>query len=266
MYKKWNLFIILTLLLGLVFTSPAQIVKAVTPDLTIEPYDLLDWEITVNFQLLLIARYSGGSECTGCLWYTTLGDLPEGVHLNADTGELLGAPTTVGTYNFTVVVDDRKGMIGSQAYTWNITQVSTIVDVGTSTTYAGNTSPTTLGATARHPNPYYSPQPTGKISFSVDGVPVPGCSGANALSTNSWGQAYCTSYVPPAGLTAGAYDIQADFTPDAASSVTYMSGTGTGSLQVNPQQAIVSGRVFLMITRMPCMMKVNLPRGTGMFS
>ena len=64
MYKKWNLFIILTLLLGLVFTSPAQIVKAVTPDLTIEPYDLLDWEITVNFQLLLIARYSGGSECT----------------------------------------------------------------------------------------------------------------------------------------------------------------------------------------------------------
>ena len=65
----------------------------------------------------------------------------------------------------------------------------------------------------------------------------------DALSTNSWGQAYCTSYVPPTGFAA-AYDILADFTPDVASSAPYMSGSGTGTLQVSPQQAIVSGRVF----------------------
>jgi hypothetical protein len=127
MYKKWNVFIILVLLFGLVFTGPKQTVLAATADLTIEPSSLPDWEMTVNFQLLLIARYVGGGECsTECLWYTTLGSLPEGVSLNSETGELRGAPKTAGTYTFTVVVDDREGMIGSQEYSWNITQVKTI--------------------------------------------------------------------------------------------------------------------------------------------
>jgi hypothetical protein len=244
MYKKWNLFIILTLLFGLVFTGPKQTVVAATPDLTIEPYDLPDWEMTVNFQLQLVAMYAGGGECTGCLWYTTQGDLPEGVFLNTETGELLGAPTTVGTYNFTIVVEDGNGLEGRQDYFWNITQVKTIVKVGDSSTYVGNTTPTSLSASAQRPNSYYSPQPTGIISFSVNGVPVPGCSGKDAKTTNNEGAANCTSYLPT-GLTAGAYDIQADFTPNAASSSTYMSGTGIGTLQVNPRQAIVSGRVFL---------------------
>lgn len=211
--------------------------------LTINPSTLPDVSLSTYFQLLLIARYPGGSECTNCLWLTE-GNLPEGIGLNAETGELRGTPTLLGTYNFTVVVEDGNGARGSQAFTWNVTLVKPIVDVGTSTTYVSATSPTTLGATARHPNPYYSPQPTGKMSFAVNGVPVPGCSGTEALSTNMWGQAYCTSYLPT-GLTAGSYQIQAEFTPDATSSGLYLTGTGTGTLQVNPPQAVVSGRVFL---------------------
>ncbi len=245
MKTKWNWIVILAMLFGLVFTGPKQTALAATANLTIEPSALPDAMITVNFQLLLIARYAGGGECSNCTWYTTSGELPEGVHINGDTGELLGVPQAVGTYTFTVVADDGTDMPGSQAYSWNVTKVKTIVDVGLdSTTYVGNTVPTSLGAAASHPNPYYSPQPTGKMSFSVDGVPVPGCSGADAVSTNSWGQAYCTSYVPPAGLTAGAYDIQAEFTPDATSAGLYLSASGTGTLAVKPPHAIVSGLVF----------------------
>ena len=198
-------------------------------------------------------------------WYTTLGDLPEGVHLNADTGELLGAPTTVGTYNFTVVADDGNGAHGSRAYIWNVTKVKTIVDVGASSTYVGSTQPTTLGAIARNPDAFYTPAPSGTISFSVDGVPVPGCSGADAKPTNSSGQAYCTSYVPT-GLAAGDHNIQADFTPYEASSGTYLSGFGTGTLKVKPPHAIVSGRVFLDDNRTLYGMKEKLPKGPGMLT
>ncbi len=246
MKTKWNWIVILAMLFGLVFTGPRQTAKAATANLTIEPSALPDAMITVNFQLVLIARYAGGGECANCTWYTTSGDLPEGVHINGDTGELLGAPAAVGTYTFTVVADDHSGTPGSQAYTWTITKVRPIVDVGlNSTTYVGNTAPISLGAAARHPNPYYTPAPTGKISFSVDGVPVPGCSGTEAKSTNNEGAAYCTSYIPPTGLTAGAYDIQAEFTPDSVSSALYQSAAGTGTLQVNPPQAIVTGLVFM---------------------
>ncbi len=246
MKTKWNWIVILAMLFGLVFTGPRQTAMAATANLTIEPSALPDAMVTVNFQLVLIARYAGGVECANCTWYTTSGDLPEGVHINADTGEFRGAPAAVGTYTFTVVADDGSDMPGSQAYTWTVTRVRPIVDVGlNSTTYVGNTAPISLGAAARHPDPYYSPQPTGKMSFSVDGVPVPGCSGTEAKSTNAWGQAYCTSYIPPAELTAGAYDIQAEFTPDVSSSALYQEGSGTGTLQVNPPQAIVSGLVFM---------------------
>lgn len=244
MKTKWNWLVILSLLLGMVCTAPPQPVSGAIAGLTIEPASLPDAMITVNFQLQLIARYPGGSECSPCLWYTTLGTLPDGVTLNGDTGYLEGKPTTLGSYTFTVVVEDRDGVQGMQEYTWNVIKVKTIVDVGTSSTYVGNSVPTSLGAAARHPDPFYSIAPTGKMSFSVDGTPVPGCSGTDALSTNSWGQAYCISYVPT-GLTAGSYDIQAEFTPDTASSGLYQSATGTGTLQVNPPQAIVSGLVFM---------------------
>ncbi|MBN2048546.1 MAG: Ig-like domain repeat protein, partial [Anaerolineaceae bacterium] len=211
--------------------------------LTIQPPTLPNLSLMTYFQLLLIARYPGGGECENCAWWTE-GNLPEGISLNAETGELRGTPTTLGTYSFNILVDDGNGARGSQAYSWNVTKVNTVVEVGTSTTYVSTTIPTALGATARHPDPNYSPRPTGKMSFSVDGIPVPGCSGTEALSTNMWGQAYCISYLPT-GLASGSYQIRAEFTPDTTSSELYQSGSGTGTLQVNPQQAIVSGRVFL---------------------
>ncbi len=223
--------------------ADGQIVNDALP-LTIIPSRLLDAMLTIYYEIPLTAYYSNGSECTNCTWSATLGSLPDGIGIGGYTGVLHGTPTTVGAYTFTIVAEDGNGARGTQAYTWNVTKVKSVVDVGISSTYVGSTMPTTLGATARNPNPYYSPRPNGKMSFSVNGVPVPGCSGENALSTNFDGAAYCTSYLPT-GLAAGSYEIKAEFTPDSTSSELYLSATGTGTLQVNSPQAIVSGRVFM---------------------
>jgi len=213
--------------------------------LSITPTSLEDAMITTPYQMQLIATYPDGSVCANCSWWYHLGELPDGIGLFSETGVIQGTPTSVGTSNFTVHVDDLNGARGSQEFSLQVTEVRTIVDVDPVTTFVGNLSPITLSATARHPDPAYSPRPTGKISFSVSDIPVPGCSGENAKSTNSWGYAECYGYFP-SGLTAGSYTIQAEFTPDTTSADLYQVGIGNGTLQINSQQpAQVSGLVFM---------------------
>lgn len=220
-----------------------QIVDGQIP-LRIEPTSLIDAIVNSYYQMQFIAYYPDETPCDNCSWWSGLEELPESIGLFGETGELLGTPTSEGIYNFTVYVDDHNGASGSQNYSLHVTKAKAIVDVDNATTFVGNTNPITLGATVHHSDLTFSPQPTGKISFSVSGVPVPGCSGVNAKSTDLWGHAECGSFIPT-GLAVGSYQIQVNFTPDAASSTTYMSSTGTGALQVNAPQAIVSGRVFL---------------------
>jgi len=198
--------------------------------LTIEPFTLSDAMISVNYQLMLVAYYPGGVLCEYCTWYSS-GELPDGISLQSETGILSGTPNYTGTYPFNVYVDDGDGALGSQEFTIDVTRVKTSVAVGNTTTTVGSTEPTTLGAEARHPDPFYTPRPTGKISFSVNGIAVPGCSGTDAKITNDWGSAYCTSYLPT-GLSAGSYQIDAEFTPDNTSSDLYQSGSGIGELLV----------------------------------
>ncbi len=205
--------------------------------LTIEPTTFSDAMISVYTRFFLTAYYPGGIKCENCNWWTTNGELPDGVGLNSSTGEMMGTPTTLGTYNFIVQVDDGDGAHGSKEYTWDVTKVKTKVSVGNSYTTVGNTNTITLGAEAQHLDPDYSNRPTGKISFSVDGVPVPGCSGSNAITTDAWGSAYCQNFLPT-DLEAGSYPIKADFTPDISSSGIYDNGSGAGTLQVKEKPNI----------------------------
>lgn len=201
--------------------------------LTIEPTTLSDAMITVNYQRWLIASYPGGASCDTCNWSYT-GELPDGISLLTESGKLEGTPNYTGIYPFTVNVDDGNGALGSQEFTLTVTKVKPLVSVAPSSWTIGSIDPTTLGATAQHPDPSFTPRPTGKMSFYVNGNPVPDCSGTNARSTNADGDAYCTSYIPT-GLAAGAHQIEADFTPDTASSELYISGSGLGTLTVNPE-------------------------------
>ncbi|HQR36431.1 MAG TPA: putative Ig domain-containing protein, partial [Blastocatellia bacterium] len=54
------------------------------------------------------------------------GTLPPGVQLNPNTGVLLGAPTTAGTFNFTITAIDVNFCQGSKAYSVTINQVGGI--------------------------------------------------------------------------------------------------------------------------------------------
>ncbi|MBE0687497.1 MAG: Ig-like domain repeat protein [Anaerolineaceae bacterium] len=212
--------------------DPDQIVNESIP-LTIEPFTLSDAMLTVNYQRMLVAYYPGGSVCEYCTWSSS-GELPDGISLQSETGILTGTSNYTGTYPFTVYVDDGNGAQGSQEFILDVTKVKTGVAVAPSFWTIGNVDPTTLGAEAQYPDPLFTPRPTGKMSFYVNGNPVPGCSGTNAITTNDWGSAYCTSYLPT-GLVAGTYQIEADFTPDTASSDLYTSGSGLGPLTINPE-------------------------------
>jgi hypothetical protein len=58
---------------------------------------------------------SGGSEPYA--WSLESGALPEGIALNASTGELSGAPAAAGTFNFTMKVVDAEGRSHTRTYT-----------------------------------------------------------------------------------------------------------------------------------------------------
>lgn len=59
------------------------------------------------------------------LTWTTSGSVPDGLSINASTGELTGTPTTLGNYTFTVTVSNDYG-INSENYTMNVIELPTI--------------------------------------------------------------------------------------------------------------------------------------------
>lgn len=212
-----------------IFLAEDQVVNEPI-QLTIEPTTLSDPILTINYQQMLTAYYPGGDSCEYCIWSYS-GELPDGIALDPDTGAFSGTPNYLGTYPFTVYVSDGFDALGSQEFTLNVTRVTTSVSVESAFTMENSTESTTLSATAKHPDPSYSPRPTGKISFSVNGTAVSGCSGTDAKTTNDGGTAYCTSFFPTE-LSAGSYQIEAKFTPDSDSAELYTSGSGTGTLKV----------------------------------
>lgn len=64
------------------------------------------------------AAYSQTLEATGgtlpLAWSVSSGSLPDGILLNSSTGELSGMATTVGTYTFTIEVNDNASLVASK--------------------------------------------------------------------------------------------------------------------------------------------------------
>ena len=54
---------------------------------------------------------AGGTPIT---WSVSSGFLPDGLSLNASTGAITGTPTTAGTFNFTVRVQNSEGNVTQQ--------------------------------------------------------------------------------------------------------------------------------------------------------
>lgn len=85
------------------------------PALSITPTSLTSGTAGVAYSQALSQTGALGSPS----YAVTAGSLPAGVSLTLG-GMLIGTPTVVGTFNFTVTVSDASGCTGSQAYTLTI--------------------------------------------------------------------------------------------------------------------------------------------------
>ncbi|WP_104667012.1 fibronectin type III domain-containing protein [Ensifer adhaerens] len=73
------------------------------------------------------------------LYAISTGALPSGLHFDTSSGAITGAPTTEGTYGFTIAATDAHGAIGAASYTLSIgRQVPAVGNV--STTVAANST------------------------------------------------------------------------------------------------------------------------------
>lgn len=175
----------------------------------------------------------------GSYEWTWTGNSPEGINLWGYTGELEGAPTEVGEFRFTVMVEDYAGGVGTKDYVLTVRKATPQITVADASVISGDSI--YLDAEVRHPAPYSDwAQPGGSVSFSVDGTPVPGCSGNAAVQIDAWQYASCQSYAAT-GLSGGDHTIKAEYLPDEASSAHYVAASGMGTLHV---MSTISGVVF----------------------
>jgi hypothetical protein len=166
----------------------------------------------------------------GPYYWTWSGNPPAGMRFYSNTGGLEGSPEEVGPFAFTVTVEDSAGGRGTKDYTLNVSKATPRVTVIDRDATAGNSL--WLTAEVRHPSPdWFVTEPSGAVSFSVGGVPVPGCSGDTPVPITPEGQYVdCMSYV--ATDLAGDFTIEAEYVPDEASSPYYAAASGTGTLHV----------------------------------
>jgi hypothetical protein len=81
--------------------------------LTITTEPLPAATVGVSYSAILAA--AGGA--SPYAWSVETGSLPDGVTLNASSGEFSGAPAAAGTFNFTIRVTDAAGQAASRTYT-----------------------------------------------------------------------------------------------------------------------------------------------------
>ncbi len=88
-------------------TVESQAVQASTPassPLTVTTASLPDGEVDGGYAATLTAKEG----TTPYTWSLTAGSLPAGLHLDPDTGTIVGTPSTAGTSDFTVKVTDAS--------------------------------------------------------------------------------------------------------------------------------------------------------------
>jgi hypothetical protein len=99
--------------------------------------------VTVAFSQTLAA--SGGTGAYS--WSVVSGVLPLGLGLNTATGAITGAPTTVGSYSFTVQVADSLGISATQALSIEVLSAPTITTTSLSAITVGQSVSAALTST-----------------------------------------------------------------------------------------------------------------------
>jgi alpha-tubulin suppressor-like RCC1 family protein len=98
-------------------SSQAYTLTVVCPTIVLSPASLPNATVSVAYSQTIVA--SGGT--APYAYAVTAGSLPAGFSLNGSTGVLAGAPSSTGTFSFTLTATDAYGCAGAKSYTLTVT-------------------------------------------------------------------------------------------------------------------------------------------------
>jgi len=149
------------------------------------------------------------------IWSISAGALPPGLTLDATSGVLSGAPTMLGTFNFTVRATSNN-YFSEHAYSLHVGQGAPVISVtapapnivGNFVAYSVTVKPKAIGSLT----------PTGEVQFKLNGNNI-----GNAMSLVN-GIASFSLAAPPTG----GYRVSVDFNGDS----NYLAGSSTANTQL----------------------------------
>ncbi len=236
------------LLVGLVFSGPAQTVTAqaasavtITPE-TLQPVDYGSYRV-----LVFTATCNAGFTCQYIDWRVKSGSLPPGISFYWDTPtttRLAGAPAVVGTFSFSLeAYNSRTGdSLGSRDYELTVTRATPVVSFANWTTANGKDS---FDVYATHENEDWEDQPSGKVSVLLDGASLADCTDMDPALPG--GTLYLCTTGALVDLEPGSsHTLQANFTPGTNDALNYNSTSAGGTWTVLPK---VQGMLFEDLNR-----------------
>jgi hypothetical protein len=194
--------------------SQAYTVDIACPTITLSPLTLPDGGIGSPYSQTVTP--AGGT--APYTFAVTSGNLPAGLTLDANTGEISGTPTTAETANFTITATDDNGCTGSQAYSIVIQPCPTITvspatlpdgSVGSAynqnVTASGGTAPYTFAVTSGAlPAGLTLDSNTGAITgtpttgetanFTITATDDNGCTGSQAYTVTITSCLFCDDF------------------------------------------------------------------------
>jgi large repetitive protein len=149
---------------------------------SISPLVLLDGQVGASYTQIVTQMGLVGT----VVWQISAGSLPSGLELISSTGEIVGTPTTLGTFNFTIkAISTSMGCNGIKNYTIKIPSAcATIAPPFIATAYL--CKPYTLSFTQNGMQ--------GNVTWSINGDVPPGLAFANGILSGTPTSGYGSPY------------------------------------------------------------------------
>ncbi|HWQ02945.1 MAG TPA: putative Ig domain-containing protein, partial [Candidatus Nitrosotenuis sp.] len=144
-------------------TATRALSITINPAVAVTTASLPNGTVGLAYSQFLAATGGTGAR----VWSIAAGALPNNLQLNASTGEISGAPTVAGTFNFTATATDSLGASGSAALSITIDPAAPPAPTLTSLTPSSGTQGTSFSVTLVGTN-FVTGQTT--INFSAGGI------------------------------------------------------------------------------------------------